>query len=155
MVLDSTDAKILEVLQKNCRASVSDLSKQVNLSLSAVSERLKKLENSDIVTAYTAIINPAAMGKDLQVILQVALENTSAANTRALMNYVDNNPDILECHHVTGDYDYALMVTTKNTTSLEKLMSDIKNFPSVRHCSTIVIMSTSKKLYSVAPVAGK
>ena len=114
MVLDSTDAKILEVLQKNCRASVSDLSKQVNLSLSAVSERLKKLENSDIVTAYTAIINPAAMGKDLQVILQVALENTSAANTRALMNYVDNNPDILECHHVTGDYDYALMVTTKS-----------------------------------------
>ena len=155
MSLDTIDVKILELLQKNARASMSELSKSVNLSVSSVSERLKKMENSGLISSYTTIISPAAMGKDLQVILQVALENTTIARTKELMAYIDRHPDILECHHVTGDFDYALMVTTKNTASLEKLMSEIKNFPSVRHCSTIVIMSTSKKRFSVLPAINK
>jgi Lrp/AsnC family leucine-responsive transcriptional regulator len=63
--LDTIDSKILEVLQENSRVSISDLSKQVNLSLSAVSERLKKLEASGIIEKYTVILDSKALGRSL------------------------------------------------------------------------------------------
>jgi len=155
MSLDITDVKILEILQDNARASISDLSKQVNLSLSAVSERLKKLESSNIIEQYTTIINPEAMSKDLSVLMMVSLENTTGNTVKELQAFVEQNDEVLECHHITGEYDYALNITTRNTESLEKLMSTIKNINGVRHCQTNVILSTSKKRYSVKPVASK
>ena len=72
MALDTIDVKILEVLQENARVSISELSKQVNLSLSAVSERLKKLESSSIIEQYTTVLNSAAMEKDLSVIMMIS-----------------------------------------------------------------------------------
>jgi len=155
MGLDITDVKILEILQDNARASISDLSKQVNLSLSAVSERLKKLESSNIIEQYTTIINPEAMAKDLSVFMMVSLENTTGNTVKELQAFVDKTDEVLECHHITGEYDYALNITTRNTESLERLMSAIKNISGVRHCQTNVILSTSKKRYSVKPVVSK
>lgn len=155
MTLDSIDVKILEILQANARVSISDLSKQVNLSLSAVSERLKKLESSSIIQQYTTIIAPAAMERDLSVLMLVSLENTGTSQVKELQLFVDNADEILECHHITGEYDYALKIATKNTESLEKLMSAIKSITGVRHCQTNVILSTNKQRYSVTPVASK
>ncbi len=153
MTLDSIDVKILEVLQNNARVSISDLSKQVNLSLSA--ERLRKLENSNVIEQYTTIIKPSAMEKELSVLMLVSLESTSGSPIKELQAFVDNTDEILECHHITGEYDYALKITTKNTESLEHMMTSIKSIAGVRHCQTNVILSSSKKRYSVSPVAGK
>ena len=61
--MDIIDVRILEVLQDNARVSISELSRRVNLSLSAVSERLKKLENSNIIESYTAILDAKRMGR--------------------------------------------------------------------------------------------
>jgi len=155
MALDTIDVKILEVLQNNARVSISDLSKQVNLSLSAVSERLRKLENSNIIEQYTTIIKPSAMDKELSVLMLVSLENTTGTTVKELQAFVDSVDEILECHHITGEYDYALKITTRNTETLEKLMSSIKSINGVRHCQTNVILSSSKKRYSVVPIAGK
>ena len=148
MNIDSTDVKIMDLLQEDARISISELSKRINLSLSAVSERLKKLEQNGIIQQYTAIINPIAMHKELSVLMLVSQANTS--DPTAIYDFVEKEDDILECHHVTGEYDYALRITTDNTASLERLMSEVKNIPSVRHCATIVILSTSKKKYSVS-----
>lgn len=155
MTIDSIDVKILEALQANGRISISDLSKKVNLSLSAVSERLKKLETTNIIEQYTAIISPQAMEKDLSVLMFVSLESTTGTAVKELQLFVDNADEILECHHITGEYDYALKITTKNTETLEKLMSTIKSISGVRHCQTNVILSSSKKRYSVTPSVGK
>ena len=73
--MDAIDSKILEVLQENSRVSISDLSKQVNLSLSAVSERLKKLEASSIIEKYTVILDSKALGQELTVLMNLSLEN--------------------------------------------------------------------------------
>lgn len=155
MNLDATDVKILKVLQNNARVSLSDLSRQVNLSLSAVSERLRKLENSGIIEQYTTIIKPEAMEKELSVLMMVSLENTAGNTMKDLQVFVESTDEILECHHITGEYDYALKITTHNTDTLEKMMSSIKSINGVRHCQTNVILSSIKKRYSVSPVAGK
>ena len=142
MALDTIDVKILEVLQENARVSISELSKQVNLSLSAVSERLKKLESGNIIEQYTTVLNSAAMEKDL-------------SKTEEFDKLVPSLDEILECHYITGEYDYVLKITTKNTATLEQLMNKIKSVESIKHTQTNVILSTLKNKHSVAPIATK
>ena len=149
--MDSIDAKILEVLQLNSRISLSELSKRVNLSVSAVSERIKKLDNSGIVESYTAILKPEAMGKDLAVLMQISIDVTH--DESKFFKLVAETPDILECHHVTGEYDYIIKIVTDNTATLEALMSKIKSIPGVRGTQTNVFLSTIKDRHSVLPVA--
>lgn len=147
--MDLIDIKILEVLQDNARVSISELSKKVNLSLSAVSERLKKLEHSNIISKYTVILEPKLMGKDLSVIISIGLESTS--DTQAFLDFVQTEPEILECHYITGEYDYMLKVTTTNTHTLEMIMNRIKSFNGIKRTQTNVILSTTKLHHSVSP----
>ena len=151
--MDSIDAKILEVLQDNSRISLSDLSKRVNLSVSAVSERIKKLDSSGIVESYTAILKPEAMHKDLTVLMQVRIDVTH--DESRFFKLVEEIPDILECHHVTGEYDYIMKIVTDNTATLEALMTKVKSIPGVRGTQTNVFLSTIKNRHSILPVATK
>lgn len=147
--MDTIDKKILEVLQSNSRVSISELSKKVNLSLSAVSERLKKLENSDIISKYTVILDPKHLGKDLSVMINISLDTPN--QTETFLNFVKQENEILECHYITGEYDYMLKVTTTNTQTLETIMNKIKSFPGIKRTQTNVILSTPKQMYSVSP----
>ncbi|MBR0600405.1 Lrp/AsnC family transcriptional regulator [Sinanaerobacter chloroacetimidivorans] len=151
--MDAIDSKILEVLQENSRVSISDLSKQVNLSLSAVSERLKKLEASNIIERFTVILDSKSLGKELSVLMNISLENPR--NTKEFVDIVNKESEILECHYVTGEYDYILKITTKNTATLEALMNRIKSIPGIKRTQTNVVLSSLKHLYSVAPTADK
>ena len=153
MALDTIDVKILEVLQDNARVSISELSKQVNLSLSAVSERLKKLENSNIIEQYTTVLNSSAMEKDLSAIMMISMEDPS--DTDEFRSLVQDLDEILECHYITGTYDYVLKITTKNMATLEQLMNKIKSIKSIKHTETNVIFSTIKNKHSVVPIATK
>jgi Lrp/AsnC family leucine-responsive transcriptional regulator len=141
------------VLQENARVSISELSKQVNLSLSAVSERLKKLENSNIIEQYTTVLNPAAMEKELSAIMMISMEDPS--DTVEFRRLVQELDEILECHYITGTYDYVLKITTKNMATLELLMNKIKSIKSIKHTETNVIFSTVKNKHSVVPIATK
>lgn len=147
--MDAIDSKILEVLQENSRVSISDLSKQVNLSLSAVSERLKKLEASNIIDKFTVILDSKALGQELSVLMNISLENPR--DTEEFLEIINNENEILECHYVTGEYDYILRITTRNTATLEALMNRIKAIPKIKRTQTNVILSTLKQKYSVSP----
>ena len=147
--MDTIDVKILEVLQDNSRVAISGVSTKVNLSLSAVSERLKKLENSSVINKYTAILDPKLMGKDLSVIISIGLESTT--DTDAFLEYVDSEPEILACYYITGEYDYMLKVVTTDTSSLEHIMNNIRSFSGIKRTQTNVILSTTKMKNSVSP----
>ncbi len=147
--MDIIDVRILELLQQNARISVSEISKNVNLSLSAVSERLKKLEASKVIKSYTIILNPEYLGKELSVIMNISLENPD--HTMDFIEFIMAESEILECHYITGEYDYALKITTKNTQTLEHMMNRIKSVPGIKKTQTNVVLSTLKNLYSVRP----
>lgn len=151
--MDIIDVKILEVLQSNSRVSISELSKKVNLSLSAVSERLKKLESSNVIERYTVILNSQALDKELSVIMNISLENPH--QTSEFLNFVRTEDEILECHYVTGEYDYVLKITTRNTATLENLMNRIKGISGIKRTQTNVVLSSVKHLYSVSPTPNK
>ena len=151
--MDIIDVKILEVLQSNSRVSISELSKKVNLSLSAVSERLKKLESSNVIEKYTVILNSQALDKELSVIMNISLENPH--QTSEFLNFVRTEDEILECHYVTGEYDYVLKITTRNTATLEHLMNRIKGISGIKRTQTNAVLSSVKHLYSVSPSPNK
>lgn len=151
--MDIIDVKILEVLQSNSRVSISELSKKVNLSLSAVSERLKKLESSGVIEKYTVILNSHALDKELSVLMNISLENPH--QTSEFLNFVRTEDEILECHYITGEYDYVLKITTRNTATLEHLMNRIKGISGIKRTQTNVVLSSVKHLYSVSPSPNK
>ena len=151
--MDIIDVKILEVLQANSRVSISELSKKVNLSLSAVSERLKKLESSNVIEKYTVILNSQALDKELSVIMNISLENPH--QTSEFLNFVRTEEEILECHYVTGEYDYVLKITTRNTATLEHLMNRIKGISGIKRTQTNVVLSSVKHMYSVSPTPNR
>lgn len=151
--MDVIDVKILEVLQENSRVSISELSKKVNLSLSAVSERLKKLEGCNVIEKYTVILNSHAMDKELSVIMNISLENPQ--HTSEFLDFVLAEDEVLECHYVTGEYDYVLKITTRSTATLESLMNRIKSITGIKRTQTNVILSSNKHLYSVSPTQNR
>lgn len=145
--MDNIDSKILNLLQENSRISISEISSQINLSISAVSERLKKLETSGIIAQYTAIINPRKLKKDLAAVMFINLERPKYAD--GFLEFIKSENEILECHYLAGEYDYMLKIITQGTFTLEALLNRIKSIHGVQETRTIVILSTIKNKYSV------
>ena len=129
--------------------SRSWISEKVSMSVSAVIERIRKLENSGMIQKHTTIINQAKAGKDVTSFISVSLEHPKHIEDFA--NFVKDNKEILECHYITGDFDFMLKVVTNSTQTLERVLNQIKSVAGVKMTKTIVILSTVKNEYSVDP----
>lgn len=147
--MDTIDKKILHILHKNARITASEISNKINLSVSAVGDRLKKLEASGIIENYTTILNPIMLEKSLTAIIMVALERPKYADI--FQKFVQSESDILDCYYLAGDYDYALKIVTENTASLEVLIGKIKALEGLLKTKTTIVLSTVKDVHSVLP----
>lgn len=147
--MDNIDIRILNLLHKNSRISISEVSAKINLSVPAVSDRLKKLDASGLIEKYTIIINNKKFNKDLMVIMFVSLENPTFIDK--FIEIIKDENEIIECHYLAGDFDYALKIITENTETLEKVLNKIKCIKGVQKTKTIVTLSTIKNNYSIIP----
>jgi len=147
--MDAVDIRILKLLQRNARSTISDLSTGVGMSMPAVSERLKKLEASGIIKQYCAILNPQLLNKQLMALMFISLENPRFHDSFA--DFVKQETEVQECYSIAGDYDYSLKVITANTLSLEQLLNKIKTLPGIQKTKTIVVLSTITDRPSVTP----
>lgn len=147
--MDNIDIQILKILQSNARVTASDIASRINLSVPAVSDRLKKLDASGIIEKYTAIINAKKMNKSLTVIMFVSLENPKFADK--FIEIIQKEDEIIECHYLAGDFDYALKIITTSTETLEMILNRIKLVAGVQKTKTTVTLSTIKNNYSIIP----
>lgn len=147
--MDSLDLKILSLLRENARVTVSEIAGKINLSVPAVSDRLKKLEASGVIEKYATIVNPAFFRKELTAIMFISLERPKF--TEQFMAFVQQEDEILECHYLAGSFDYAIKIITHNTATLEKLLNRIKSVPGVQKTQTVVVLSTVKNNHSIVP----
>lgn len=146
-MLDETDIKILDLLQKHGRTRRNDLAEKVGLSLPAVSERLRKLEESGIISGYFAKVDHKQLGKDITAFVVVTVDSSKHFN--AFIDHVDNTDDILECHAITGEGTHILKVRTENTSSLEKLLAKIQSWQGVVKTTTSLVLSTTKETFRI------
>lgn len=149
MEIDAIDIKILEILRKNSRVPASFISERISMSVSAVSERIKKLEASGIIKQYTAVLDSKKLGKDTTAFISVRLEHPKY-NDQFTVN-VKNQPEIIECYYLTGDFDYLLKVITSSTEMLSEILNIIKSIKGVSLTKTVVVLSEVKNDFSCSP----
>lgn len=143
--MDIIDAKILESMKENGRATASEISKKVNLSIPAVSERIRKLEESNIIEQYTIKVNREKMGYKLLAIIFVNIDET--ANIQNFRETIVQFSEVIECHHMAGEYDYMLKVLMNDTGELEDFLSNkMKSIKGVRKSNTLIVLSTLKEV---------
>ena len=148
--MDKIDYRILECLKKNARMTTSEIGKNINMSVSAVSERIKRLESSGVVSQYTAILDREKVGQDVKAFIMIKIENPEKymESVEAMMS---RDPHILEAHVVAGDYDYLLKVVARSTQALNQLLNVIKSTKGIRDTNTIIVLDTLKEEFTIMP----
>jgi Lrp/AsnC family leucine-responsive transcriptional regulator len=142
--LDRQDLEILELVQADAKITQAEIAERIGLSVAAVSERLKKLESRGVIKRYVAILDAKRLGKDVSAFIWVLLEHPKF--DRPFQDAMSRRPEVLECHHVLGQYSYLLKVKVESTSALEELLSnEIKATGGVSQTMTAVVLSTSKE----------
>ena len=147
--MDLIDYKILSCLKDNARENATNISAKINLSTSAVIERIKKLESLGIIEKYTTIINQNALGRDLFAFMNVGLEHPK--HYENFVKKVNSNPSIADCYYVAGDFDFILKIVTKSGKGLEEILNYIKSIEGVSLTRTSVVLSENKREVCLLP----
>lgn len=145
MNLDENDIKILHALQDNSKITHKQLSLNLNLSTTAVYERIKKLERSGIIRNYAAILDRKALGKELLVLSHIKLEKHSQQNISEFEKKILELSEVQECFHVSGDYDYILKMTFQNMDAYREFMvHKLTTIPSIGSTHSIFVINEVK-----------
>ena len=144
--IDEIDRTLLGLLQENGRTSYAELGKAVGLSVSSVNERVRKLQQRGVIEGVFSSISPAALRLDLLAFIFVGW--TDPATEAPFLARVANEASIMECHHVTGSWNYLLKVRTHTTRDLEAFLNGIvKGVPGVQRTETLIVMSSAKETF--------
>jgi Lrp/AsnC family transcriptional regulator, leucine-responsive regulatory protein len=138
--LDSIDLHILRLMQDNCRLPLAKIGDHVGLSAPSVMERIKKLEDSGVITAYRAVLDARLLGQDVTAFIGVSIGHPKTIER--FEKAVESLDGVLECHHVTGEHTLLLKVKTWDTSALEELISRIRSIDGVVRTETMVVLST-------------
>jgi Lrp/AsnC family leucine-responsive transcriptional regulator len=148
--LDSIDRQILDLLQADDQISLAEIGRAVGLAASSVTERIRKLTQGGAIRAFRAQLAPEALGLDLLAFMYVGW-NDPATEPRFLARIADERA-ILECHHVTGAWNYLLKVRVRGPRDLEGFLNSvIKGIPGLQRTETLIVLSSAKET-TVLPV---
>jgi DNA-binding Lrp family transcriptional regulator len=145
MVLDSKDKHLLEELQANSRITNAALAKRIGLSPSSTLERVKKLEVSGFIEKYITLLNPRKVGYSCFTFVEVKLARHGETPVEDFISSIAHIPEVLECHHITGEADFLLKVATKDIPTYEELiLHQLSALANVQTMKTSVVLSTFK-----------
>jgi Lrp/AsnC family leucine-responsive transcriptional regulator len=149
--LDAVDRRILSVLQSEGRISNLDLSERVGLSPTPCGRRVRRLEETGVITGYGARINPSALGLGVSVIVTVRLARQTPNDIAEFLAAVHRQPEITECLLVTGNLDYVLRLRVRDVEALRDfILAKLKSIPCVAETATMLVLEASKSVETVA-----
>lgn len=145
MILDELDRQILTELQRDARQANAELARRLSLSPPAVHARIKRLEEQGYVRGYTALLDRERLGFDMLCFIQISLQLHQIEQVNHFRTTIQQIPEVLECHHVTGEYDYLLKIAVRNRQELERLvMEKLTPIPGVARIHTSLVFSEIK-----------
>lgn len=145
MQLDVTDKKILQKLQENSKITNKELSNYLNLSVTAIFERIKRLERNKVISGYVALLNPVKVDKSFMVFCQIKLVQHIKSNVIEFESEVGKLPEVLECYHVSGEYDYILKVLVNDMEAYREFMlTKLTNLKHIGSTQSTFIISPVK-----------
>ena len=152
--LDKIDRNILRILQEDGRISFTELGERVGLSTTPCTERVRRLEREGIILGYGARLNPAALKAGLLVFVELNLAYKSGDIFEEFRRAVLKLPQVLECHLVSGDFDYLIKARISEMASYRKLLGDILlKLPHVGESKSYIVMEELKETLHL-PVPG-
>lgn len=122
ITLDHTDRTLLIALQEDARQTNAELARRVELSATGLHKRLRRLESAGIITGYVARVDREAVGYDMLCFVQVTLQRHEPDAVDNFRREVQTMVEVLECHHLTGEFDYLLKVVVRNRKHLEQFI---------------------------------
>ena len=143
-VLDHKDRRILDLVQRDAKMPQAEIARQIGLSTAAVNERIRKLENAGFIRRYVALLDPRAVGLTVTGFVEVFIEHP-----RYEAQFIERAlalDEVLECHHITGEFSLLLKVRTRDMESLQTLLiHQLNSLEGVRQTRTVIALSTSKE----------
>ena len=145
MMLDRVDKSLLRALQLDGRLSNVQLAKKISLSPPATHSRLKRLEKDGYIRQYAAVVDRDKAGYDLLCFIHISLQMHKVEQVEKFREATRRMPEVLECHHITGEHDYLLKVVLKNRKDLERFVVDkITPIPGVARIQTSLVLTEVK-----------
>jgi Lrp/AsnC family leucine-responsive transcriptional regulator len=149
--MNQTDLEIIDLLQRDARATQAQIAKAVGLSQPAVAERVRKLEERGVIQGYVARVDPAALGLDVTAFVGVTIEHPKYFE--AFGREIETMEEVLEAHRVAGEDSYLLKVRTKNTSTLDQLLVErLRMIPGVSRTQTTIVLSSIKESTRLRPL---
>jgi Lrp/AsnC family leucine-responsive transcriptional regulator len=143
-ILDKVDLGILRLMQENARISNADIARDLNMAPSAVLERVKKLEQKQVILQYTTRLNPAALQQKLLAF--VFIKAADGLGSNATGEDLARLPEVQEVHHVAGDDCYLVKIRTNDSSSLVRLMrNSFSKIPNIISTRTTIVLETVKE----------
>lgn len=146
--LDDIDRKLLMLLQENDRLGLAELGKAAGSAASTVNDRIKRLVRNGVITGFHARVAAEVVGLELLAFILVAWSDPKVE--AKFIDKIQKTPNVLECHHVTGAWNYLIKVRVKNTRELETLLAGtVKSVSGVLRTDTMIALSSVKEGWSV------
>ena len=146
--LDEIDRKLLILLQNNDRLALAELSKAIGTAASTLNDRIKRLVSSGVIAGFHARLSPEALGLELLAFVFVGWSNPKVEP--AFLKKIKASPAVLECHHVTGAWNYLIKVRVQTTRDLEQFLSEIvKSVAGVERTETMIVLSSAKETWAL------
>jgi Lrp/AsnC family leucine-responsive transcriptional regulator len=145
IILDKKDRDIIEILQEEGRVSFAELGRRIELSAPAVHARVRRLEEQGLIRGYAALLDRERAGNDVLCFINVSLRHHQRDDDERFRTAVAGMVQVLECHHVTGEFDYLLKVILPNRHALETfLMDNLTSLPQLDKVHTSLVLREVK-----------
>lgn len=150
--LDKTDIKILQLIQENSRMTIKEIAGQLNLSTTPIFERLKRLEKQGVIKRYAALLDAKKLGKKLTAFIHISIIDHSNHGVGKFVDQVTTYPEVIECHHITGDSDFLLKIIVEDIEVYNAFITQrLWSVPNIGKVKTSFSLST-KKATTVIPI---
>ncbi|ESQ79515.1 Lrp/AsnC family transcriptional regulator [Asticcacaulis sp. YBE204] len=144
--LDETDRKILRLLRSNCRLTTQEIADQVGLSATPCWSRIKRMEESGVITGYVALLDPELVGRPDTVIVEVNIEQHDDDKIEAFSKYLLGMPEVTDAYLTTGEYDYVIIAAVDGTEGYEQfLRKKLLKFGGIRHTRSTFCLRRLKR----------
>lgn len=144
--MDDLDRQILDLLQDDGSMSNAEIGRRIGLSAPATHARVRRLEQEGYIRGYTALLDHERLGLDLVCFVQVTLRLHSSELVADFRRRVREVAEVLECHHITGEFDYLCKVVVPNRKALERLVVEVLTpLPGVERIHTSLVLSEVKQ----------
>ncbi len=150
MYLDETDYRILQLLQTNAQLTIKEIAAEINLSITPVHDRIKKLEREGVIEKYVTILNKKRLGKGLTVFCNVTLDKQQRENFQEFSEAMLQMPEVVECCVVSGTFDYLIKIIATDVESYHTFYQEtLATLKAISHISSFFVMSEVKNTTSL------